>query len=41
MKLSEFQVGGRYLAKVSGSVQVVRITELRQVPPANWSSPSS
>jgi hypothetical protein len=41
MKLSEIQVGGRYLAKVSGKVQVVRVVELREVPPASWSSRSA
>ena len=41
MKLSEIHVGGRYLAKVSGSVQVVRVTELREIPPASWSSRSA
>ena len=28
MKLSDVQIGGRYTAKVSGKVQVVRITEI-------------
>jgi len=37
LKLSEVQIGGRYTAKVSGKVQVVRITEVREVPATNWS----
>ena len=41
MKLSEIEVGGRYLAKVSGKVEVVRVIELRQIPPASWSSRSA
>jgi hypothetical protein len=34
MKLNEVQLGARYHAKVSGRLQVVRVTELREVPPA-------
>ena len=30
MKLNEVQVGARYHAKVSGRLQVVRVTELRE-----------
>jgi hypothetical protein len=41
MKLSEVAVGQRYLAKVSGRLQAVRILELRQVPPHGWSSRSA
>lgn len=37
MKLSDVMVGGRYLAKISGRVQVVRVVELKEVPPAGWS----
>ena len=37
MKLSEVQVGGRYTAKVSGKVQVVRIVEIREGPASKWS----
>ena len=37
MKLSDIQVGGRYTAKVSGKVQVVRITEILEVPASKWS----
>ena len=42
MKLKDVEVGGRYHAKVSGSVAVVRVVELKQIPPAyhlpngNW-----
>jgi hypothetical protein len=35
MKISEIQVGGPYLAKISGNVQVVRVVELCKVPPAS------
>ena len=38
MKLSEVVVGGRYKAKVSGSICVVRVTELKEIPPASWST---
>ena len=41
MKLAEVVVGGRYTAKVSGSLQVVRVTELKEIPPASWSSRSA
>ena len=37
MKLNEIQVGGRYAAKVSGKVQVVRVVEVRQAPASRWS----
>ena len=36
MKLSEVEVGQRYMAKVSGRLQVVRVTELHEIPPASW-----
>lgn len=36
MKLSEVEVGKRYTAKVSGRLQVVRVTELHEIPPASW-----
>ena len=32
MKLKDVQVGGRYLAKVSGQIAIVRVTELKEVP---------
>jgi hypothetical protein len=41
MKLNEIEVGGRYLAKVSGRTQVVRVVELRAMPPASWSPRSA
>ena len=41
MKLSEVEVGGRYMAKVSGGICTVRVTELKEVPPASWSSRSA
>jgi len=41
MKLKDVEVGGRYEAKVSGSVQVVRVVELKQIPPASWAVSSA
>ena len=38
MKLSDIVVGGRYRAKVSGTVCTVRVVELKEVPPASWSA---
>ena len=38
MKLSDVVVGGRYRVKVSGSVCTVRVVELKEVPPASWST---
>ena len=32
MKLSEIQVGGRYRAKVSGRLVVVRVSKIEQAP---------
>ena len=37
MKLSELEVGGRYTAKVSGRVQVVRVVAINEVPASRWS----
>ena len=37
MKLSDVQVGGRYAAKVSGHVVVVKVTEIKEIPPPSWS----
>ena len=34
MKLSEVQVNGRYIAKVSGVLTTVRVVGIREVPPA-------
>ena len=36
MKKSEVQVGGRYHAKVSGHLAVVRVTEIKEIPPPSW-----
>ena len=36
MKLSEIEVGGRYVAKVSGALTVVRVLAIREVPPAGY-----
>jgi hypothetical protein len=36
--LKDVQVGQRYHAKVSGRLQVVRVTELKEVAPARWST---
>lgn len=41
MKLTDVVVGKRYVAKVSGRLQVVRVTELKEIPPASWSSRSA
>jgi len=41
MKLADVVVGGRYRAKVSGGLCTVRVTELKEVPPASWSSRSA
>lgn len=40
MKIAEVQIGGRYLAKVSGVLTTVRVLGLREVPPA-WHRPGS
>jgi hypothetical protein len=37
MKLNEIEVGGRYTAKVSGNVQVVKVVAVRDLPPTGWS----
>ncbi len=36
MKLADVVVGGRYSAKVSGSICTVRV--MKEIPPASWSS---
>ena len=33
MKLSDIEVGGRYVAKVSGALTIVRVLAIREVPP--------
>ena len=38
MKLSQVEIGKRYVMKVSGRLQVVRVTELKEIPPASWSA---
>jgi hypothetical protein len=38
MKLADVVVGGRYTAKVSGTLQVVRVVELKEIPPPSWST---
>ena len=37
MKKSEVQVGGRYHAKVTRHLAVVRVTEIKEIPPPSWS----
>mgnify|MGYP000739997681 FL=1 len=32
MKLKDVEVGGRYLAKVSGQLVTVRVVELKEIP---------
>jgi hypothetical protein len=39
MKMQDVEVGGRYTAKVSGRIQVVRVVEIREIPPTSWSRP--
>lgn len=34
MKITDIQVGGRYVAKVSGVLTTVRVLALREAPPA-------
>jgi len=34
LKLKDIEVGGRYHARVSGTLAVVRVVELKQIPPA-------
>jgi len=41
MKKSEVVVGGRYVAKVSGRLVAVRVVDIREIPPAEWSSRSA
>jgi hypothetical protein len=42
LKLKDIEVGGSYHAKVSGTLVVVRVVEIKQIPPAyrqpngNW-----
>ena len=38
MKLADVVVGGRYTAKISGELHVVRVVELKEIPPASWST---
>ena len=37
MKKNEVQVGGRYHAKVSGRLAVVRVTQIEEFPAPSWS----
>lgn len=37
MKINEIEIGGRYLAKVSGRSVVVRVTDIREAPTSTWS----
>jgi hypothetical protein len=37
MKKHDIEVGGRYLAKVSGALVTVRVIEIRKIPSARWS----
>jgi len=34
MKIADIQVGGRYIAKVSGVLTTVRVLAVREAPPA-------
>ncbi|HWB09915.1 MAG TPA: hypothetical protein VG826_11845 [Pirellulales bacterium] len=37
MKMQDVEVGRRYTAKVSGRLCVVRVVEIKEIPPAMWS----
>ena len=37
MKMQNVVIGARYTAKVSGRIQVVRVVEIKEIPPASWS----
>lgn len=37
MKMQDVVIGGRYTAKVSGRIQIVRVVEIKEIPPASWS----
>ena len=41
MKLNQIQVGGRYVAKVSRQLVVLRVVEVKEIPPPAWSSPGA
>lgn len=41
MKLDDIQIGGRYIAKVSGRLVTVRVIQIRKVPSPSWSSRSA
>ncbi|MCC6659506.1 MAG: hypothetical protein IT437_01340 [Phycisphaerales bacterium] len=38
MKITDVQVGGRYISKVSGVITTVRVLGIREAPPA-WHNP--
>ena len=38
MQKRDIEVGGRYLAKVSGALVAVRVIEIREIPPAAWAA---
>jgi hypothetical protein len=38
MKRRDIEVGGRYLAKVSGALVAVRVIEIKEIPPAAWAA---
>ena len=38
MKMQDVEVGGRYTAKVSGRIQIVRVVQIKEIPPASWSA---
>ena len=38
MKLNEVEVGGRYIAKVSGVLTTVKVLGIREIPPAYHAS---
>ncbi len=40
MKITDVEIGGRYIAKVSGQMTTVKVLAIREVPPA-WHTPGS
>jgi hypothetical protein len=41
MKLQDVQIGSRYWCRVGQQVQTVRVVEIKQIPPASWSTRSA
>ena len=41
MRIDEIEIGGRYLAKVSGMITIVKVVAIREVPPCAWTTTAS